>query len=108
MGYGRKKSASSPETEAPALPDYHATGEGISPDCRCNYFEAGIHEGQKYFTRSDGQFLLWWDGVGEWQITHVSQGFNELPNGWSSPLLPGTFSAHGEYSGFVEVLAGGH
>jgi hypothetical protein len=85
----------------PPVPDYVATGNP-SPDCKGNYFLAGIYNGQPYYNRADGLFLIWREPLlNTWYITKILG--EELPYCWTHidisilgiyvPLPPATGTA---------------
>lgn len=62
MGYGRKKSTSSPEAAPVQVPDFNVTGS-LNPDSTCNYYEEGVYNDAPYYKRVDLSFFLWQGGT---------------------------------------------
>jgi len=112
MGHGRHITSSSPEVVLPAVPiaDYHINFDiNIVPDCSCNYYAAGMHNGFPYYRRADGAFYIY-RRLGEnpaWIIADVLDKEDDLWE-FSEPPIIGTYSDVGEVSGNPEVAAGPH
>lgn len=88
-------------------PAYNVTGT-MSPDCKCNYFYVGEHNGKPYYRRGDGAFYLWWNTVALscWVIS-VEMVF--IGNLWfKQGLIQGEYTSSGDYIGIPIVLYGGH
>lgn len=114
MGHGRHVTGSSYPTPTPTPPiaDYNVTLEPPPvPDCTCNYFAAGTHEGKPYYRRADGLWYLFWNVAMErWLIwTEIGDPgifyyWQQAPN--ESPV--GMYIGGGGSEGFPILSAGPH
>jgi hypothetical protein len=97
-----------PPQPLPPVPDYNVTGNP-SPDCKCNYFEDGQHEGQPTYKRQDGLWYIWWDGFNVSRIISTDVG-DLLGVYWSKLFFEptGTYAPQNGAAGNAIVAAGGH
>lgn len=108
MGYGRKKSASSPEAAPVQVPDFNVTGT-LSPDSTCNYFDSGTFNGKPCYSRDDNAWHIW--GHPTLAIHYISAALGDLSGPYWAKFggdVPGNYSPSNGASGTATVSEGGH
>jgi hypothetical protein len=107
LGHGRKKSVSSAEIPPVVPPSLNVTGD-VTPDCKCNYYEAGVFNEHPFYKRGDGQWYIWRRLGAYWYITQI---LGELSGPrWLKVLDPpiGNYTSIPPATGTAVVSAGGH
>jgi hypothetical protein len=95
--------------EPPPVADYNvATNPELDPDCSCNYFLAGTHDGKPYYRREDGLFYLWYYQM--WPIWIISTEISAEPSDfWGNETsILGDYGPFGSCRGIATVSAGPH
>lgn len=107
MGHGKGKSAGGRQYVPPPVADYNVTGDP-HPNCKCNYWETGIHNGQPYYLREGGGYVIWWNGVTTWFIS-TTLGIPAQPL-WVriNPAIVGQYNPFPPTVGVVTVSEGPH
>ncbi|GAI69285.1 unnamed protein product [marine sediment metagenome] len=41
----------------------------MTPDCKGDYLPAGDYQGKPYYRRTDGAWLIWWEGIESWCLS---------------------------------------
>lgn len=89
-----------PELITPA--HLEVTGDP-APDCRGNYFEAGIFWVKPYYTREDNEWAIWFHEWWPGWIISVAQGTITLDYWVGDLTLEGDYDPWGEATGIATV-----
>lgn len=112
MGGHKTISGSSYPTPAAPVPppvaDYHVSGT-LTPDATCNYFLAGIYNGQPYYRRADGAWFIWWYTSANYWIISPELGETPITGYWyKAPTITGDYTPVPAAVGIATVSAGPH
>jgi hypothetical protein len=106
MGGQHKMGSTYKESIQQPPPAYRVTGNG-NPNMNGDYNQAGIANGQPYYSRTTGTYFLWWNDIDAWWVINNLINNNGHPHfhGDSGDIL-GVYSSHQGATGTATVAAG--